>query len=145
MTTAVLDTNVLASGFASQTADSIPAKVLDAWRARLFTLAVSEHILSELARTFSQPWFRRRLSPDQVAADLALLRRQTTVTPITTQVHGVATHPEDDLVLATALSAEAEYLVTGDSKLQKLGSYQCVTILSPRAFLELIINEQQNS
>jgi hypothetical protein len=44
----------------------------------------------------------------------------------------VATHPEDDLILATALSGAADYLITGDSKLQKLGTFQSVTILSPR-------------
>ncbi|MBI2861446.1 MAG: putative toxin-antitoxin system toxin component, PIN family [Chloroflexi bacterium] len=145
MTTAVLDTNVLASGFASHTAASVPAQVLDAWRGRLFTLAVSEHILTELARTFADPWFRRRLDATQVAADLALLRRQAMVAPITVEVHGVATHPEDDLVLATALSAQAEYLVTGDTKLQRLGSHRGVSILSPRAFLELITRGQRHS
>jgi predicted nucleic acid-binding protein len=48
----------------------------------------------------------------------------------------VATHPEDDLVLATAISAKAEYLVSGDTKLQRLGTYEGVKIVSPREFLE---------
>jgi predicted nucleic acid-binding protein len=30
----------------------------------------------------------------------------------------------------------AAYLVTGDAPLQRLGAYQAVTIVSPRAFLE---------
>ena len=32
----------------------------------------------------------------------------------------------------------ATYLVTGDDKLQKLASYQGVTILSPRDFLDVL-------
>ena len=49
---------------------------------------------------------------------------------------GVATHPEDDLVLATAVSAQADYLVTRDRQLLKLGSYQGVAIVSPTEFLD---------
>jgi predicted nucleic acid-binding protein len=42
------------------------------------------------------------------------------------------------LILATAVSANADYLVTGDRKLRDLGRYANVTILSPRAFVELL-------
>jgi putative PIN family toxin of toxin-antitoxin system len=142
VTIVVLDTNVLASGFASRPS-SIPALLIDAWHARQFTLVVSRHILTELARTFESTYFRRRLSLTEVAADLALLRRQAIISPITAQVRGVATHPEDDLILATAVSAQADYLVTGDTKLQGLATYQGVTILSPRAFLELLSQDAQ--
>jgi predicted nucleic acid-binding protein len=56
-------------------------------------------------------------------------------------VHEVTTHQEDDLILATAVSAKADYLVTGDSKLQQVGTYQGVAILSPRRFLEILMQE----
>ena len=141
MTIVVLDTNVLASGFASGP-PSIPATLIDAWRACKYTLVVSEHILAELSKTFARTYFRRRLSLNQVAADLALLRRQAIIMPVTVQVQGVATHPADDLVLATAISAKADYLVTGDANLQQLGSYESVTILSPREFLGLLTTHQ---
>jgi predicted nucleic acid-binding protein len=57
-------------------------------------------------------------------------------TSIRHEVHGVATHSEDDLILATAVSAEADYLVMGDRKLQDLVTYEGVTIASPRQFLD---------
>jgi predicted nucleic acid-binding protein len=53
-------------------------------------------------------------------------------------VHNIATHPEDDVILATAVSAKADYLVTGDTKLQHIGMYRGVVILSPRRFLETL-------
>jgi predicted nucleic acid-binding protein len=53
-------------------------------------------------------------------------------------VEGAATHPEDDLTLATAVSAAADILVTGDRQLRKLGSFQGVTILSPAEFIRLL-------
>jgi len=69
---------------------------------------------------------------------LTLLRTEATVTNITVQVVGIASHPEDDLILASALSSQADYLVTGDMKLQRLGAYQGVAVLSPRAFLGVL-------
>lgn len=135
----VLDTNVLASGFAGFLIPaSVPGRLLHAWRAGEIEVVVSEHILTELARSFEQRYFQRRLTPNQVARSLALLQRQATTSRITAEVQGVATHPEDDLILATAVSAQAAYLVTGDSQLQKLGSYRGVTIVSPRDFLDLL-------
>ena len=136
MTSAVFDTNVLASGFVSQA--SIPGRLLLLWTYGAFELFVSEHILSELEHTFAEPYFRKRLTAKQRVANTALLRREASLTPITAKVSSVATHPEDDLILATAASAHVEYLVTGDKKLQNLGSYQEVTIVSPRAFLDVL-------
>jgi putative PIN family toxin of toxin-antitoxin system len=137
--TAVLDTNVLASGVAgSLLPESIPGGLVCAWRAGAFSLVVSEHILSELTRTLATPYFRTRLSLGQVARAQRLLRRRATIVSLTAQVTGVATHPEDDLVLATAVSGKAQYLVTGDRKLQELGSYEGVRIVSPRAFLDIL-------
>jgi uncharacterized protein len=133
---AVLDTNVLASGFVGHGWNSAVVQVLDAWRARMYQLVLSDHILDELEQAFSDPYFRRRLAHEDIIADLRLLREQAILTPITVTITGVATHPEDDLVLATAVSAKADYLVTGDGQLQKLRMFGGVSIVSPRAFLD---------
>ena len=140
MITAVLDANVLASGSVNATGPS--GQALDAWRARRVGLVVSEHILAELARTHQKPYFRARLSPEQIQTFQSLLRIEATITPITAQVHGVATHPEDDVDLATAVSATADYLVTGDKKLQDLGTHEGITIVSPRAFLTVLRSQE---
>ncbi|HEV2107585.1 MAG TPA: hypothetical protein VGR16_04930, partial [Thermomicrobiales bacterium] len=58
-------------------------------------------------------------------------------------VRGVAAHPEDDLVLAVAVSAAAAYLVTGDKQLQRIGVYHGVTIVSPRDFLTRLQQEEE--
>jgi putative PIN family toxin of toxin-antitoxin system len=135
---AVLDTNVLASGFLRRNPASTVVQIVDAWRAFRYRLVVSEHILGELARTFQDPYFRRFLRDAEIVAALALLRRQATIATATTVVVGIASHPEDDLVLATAVSAMADYLVTGDRQLRGLGVYRGVAILSPRAFLDVL-------
>lgn len=137
MIVAVLDANVLASGFVGH-GETAPVQVIDAWRAGSYTLAISEHLLSELAHTFEDPYFSRRLTPEQIAGNLRLLEKWAVMAAITVQIKGVATHQEDDLTLATAVSVRADYLVTGDKKLQRVGEYEGVRILSPREFLEIL-------
>jgi uncharacterized protein len=132
----VLDTNVLASGLASFRNPASPvAHILRLWRAGGFTLVTSAHILTELSHTLQNPYFRQRLTPQQINSAIRLFRSEATITPIIAKVQGIATHPEDDVILATAISANADYLVTGDTKLQHMGTYHQVTMLSPRRFV----------
>ena len=139
MIVAVLDTNVLASGVAGiAREESTPGELLRRWRAMAFTLIVSEPILTELARTLTNPYFRNRLSTADIEAALARLQTDARIQPVTVHVAGVATHPEDDLILATALSSGARYLVTGDKPLLERGAYRTTRILSPRSFLEVL-------
>jgi putative PIN family toxin of toxin-antitoxin system len=135
---AVLDTNVLASGFVGFATDRPPGRLLHLWQDQRFELVISADILTELIRTFATPYFRRQLTPDQITTARFLLQEEAVSTLLTVDVVGVATHPEDDRVIAAAISAQVEYLVTGDAKLLRLGSYQGVRILSPRAFLDLL-------
>jgi len=139
VTTAVLDTNVLASGFRGVLlSTSTPGELIRDWLAGSFELIISEHILSELERTFRTRYFSQALTPEQIADALAVIRRRARLVAITVEVQGVATHPEDDPVLATAVSAAADYLVTGDRQLLRLGDYQGVAIVSPRAMAQVL-------
>jgi predicted nucleic acid-binding protein len=99
---------------------------------------VSSDILTELLNTFADSYFRRQLTPQQIHAAQLLLQEEAIWQPFTARISGAATHPEDDQILAAAVSAKAEYLVTGDKKLQQLGTYQGVRVISPRAFLDLL-------
>jgi putative PIN family toxin of toxin-antitoxin system len=133
---AVLDTNVLASGFIGEDKpDNTPGELVRRWRAKAFMLVVSEHILAELADTFTDPYFTSRLSASAIQEALDSLRLDTAIQPITVDViTGIASHAEDDVVLATALSARADCLVTGDKPLLERVTYRGTLVLSPRQF-----------
>lgn len=136
MSTAVLDTNVLLAGFAGVLIPtSTTGQILAAWLAGHFQLVISDPLFDEVTRNIVKPYFRRRLTAQQIAADLTLLANEARFTAITVSVSGIATHPEDDDILATAVSGRVDYLVTGDRDLQPVGSYRGVTILTPLAFL----------
>jgi putative PIN family toxin of toxin-antitoxin system len=140
MIRAVLDVNVLVSGFPAPT--GIPAAIIDQWLDGTFELVVSEHILNGVRRAWERPYFQARYAVDRADRQLRLLpRRATQVLPAAT-VHGVAEHDEDDLVLATAVAGNADYLVTGDRALLRLGSFERIAIVSPRDFLEVLLKDE---
>ncbi|MCC6943756.1 MAG: putative toxin-antitoxin system toxin component, PIN family [Thermomicrobiales bacterium] len=138
MIRAVVDTNILASAFARDTGS--PRVVLDRWANQEFVLVTSEHIIRELERTLAKRYFRQYITlKNAERASVWIQQRAFVVRPIE-RVIGVATHPEDDLVLATAISGKADYLVTGDRQLLKLREFQGVRIVSAAEFL-LVLSE----
>src|SRR3989344_7875910 len=112
MISAVLDTNILASGTIS--AITPPGQIIDAWRDGKFLLITSEHILAELEHTLQKSYFQSHITETEVRNFIELLQYESVVTPLTIKVKNVATHPEDDLTISTAVSGQANYLVTGD-------------------------------
>ena len=143
MIRAVLDTNVLASAIAGfHLQDNVPAALLHAAIRRRFQLVVSGVIVEELRRTLEKPYFQRKL-PAQDRQELErIITRRAELIPITTRVSGVATHPEDDPILATALSGRVDYLVTGDRPLrERVPAIQGVPLVSPAEFLDVLSRE----
>ncbi len=138
MISAVLDTNVLASG--TLVAFTPPGQILNAWRANEFELVLSEHIIGELTRTLQKPYFQNHVTSQKIVSFIDLLQNEATIISITVNIEGVATHPEDDLVLATAVSAKVDYLVTGDKPLiEKIGdSYHKINLVTPANFLQIL-------
>jgi putative PIN family toxin of toxin-antitoxin system len=138
MIRATLDTNVLAPGIITSP-QTVNGQVIQAWRKNKYSLVLSEAILTELSRTLSEPYFSARLTAAQIEATVSLFRSEATIVPLRVTVAGVATHPEDDLILATALSGRVDYLVTHDEKLnKKVQEYKGVVIVSPPVFLQCL-------
>src|SRR5512146_2803115 len=106
----VLDANILASGAVAPSGGPL-ASVVDGWQAGLFGVVLSVPILDELERALGDTYFTKRLSAEDIASYLVLVRATTRIVSLRVEVHDVATHPEDDLVLSTAVLAGADCLV----------------------------------
>ncbi len=134
-----LDTNVLGPGLIGETGAA--ARLTRLWSDGAFVLVVSDHILAELERSYTDPYFAARVPSERAAALVNVVRNDATVVELSAEVQGVATHPEDDLVLATAISGEASVLCTRDKQLLKLRTFEGIEILSPGEFLDRIAGE----
>ncbi len=124
----VLDTNVLLSGL--MLPESVPGRIVRAWRAAQFELVLSEPMLDEIGRVLAYPKIERRLKWDQVTISrfLLLLQFKADVVDISSATVAVPRDPQDVPVLATLVAGGADYLVTGDKDLLTLGhNYPIVT------------------
>jgi len=130
----ILDTNVLLSGLLIS--HGAPAKLLDAWERKLFTLVACDALIAELRDVAGRPFFKARLrasASELLAAglrDFSLFCQDLPSGPI-------APDPKDSYLLALAEASEAEYLVTGDKELQSLKHHKSTRITTPAAMIEL--------
>ena len=97
----------------------------------------SDQVLDEVERALARPYFAKRITAADRGAYVDLLRRETLVVTPRTTIRGIATHPEDDAVLAAALDGDARYLITGDRALRDLATFRGIEIVNPRDFLEI--------
>ena len=139
MLSAVLDTNILASG--ALTSSTIPGQILSMWREGQFKLILSSYIINELIQVLNKPYFKRLINVHDIKEFVELLENEAILIQVTVKIEGIATHPEDDFILATALSAKADYLVTGDHALQDLKQFKGIRIVNPRLFSEILQTE----
>ena len=116
----MLDTNVLVSGL--MLPESVPGKIVAAWRSAQFELVLSEPLLDEIGRVLSYPRIHARLGwgKDEIANFLLLLRFKADVVDIAREKGRRTRDPGDDPVLATLLASGADCLVSGDGDLLAL-------------------------
>jgi len=125
---AVIDTNVIVSGLLWQ---GPPRRILERAKLGEIELFTSSALLAELQDVLARPKFARRLELARVEsrqlvlgyAALARTVRPAKITPT------VADDPDDDEVLACAVAAQAEVIVSGDSHLLKLVEFRGIRIL----------------
>ena len=126
--TVVLDTNVLV---AALVAEGLCREVVHR-TVRMRVLATSTDLLEELDTTLARKF---RITP-ATTAFLTALRQQIRLVEPRQLSKPVCRDRDDDVVLATAVAARADVIVTGDQDLLVLGSFEGVAIVSPRQFLE---------
>lgn len=129
MLRAVADTNTVVSGLLYRGSERA---LLDAARAGALSLYTSAALLAELADVLPRAKFAQRLAaanitPARIARRYARLAIRILPAHIAPAVPGDS---DDDAVLACALAAQAELIVSGDKRLRNLKSYQRIPIVS---------------
>lgn len=129
-----VDTNTLISGIAWR---GTPGAVVDLVMDGEVRLITSEELFDELKSVFSRTRFRARLAARGLAPDRVVARFQSNAeltTPDT--ISPTSRDPDDDAVLAVALAAKVDVIVTGDLDLRVLKDFHGIPILNAAEFLD---------
>jgi putative PIN family toxin of toxin-antitoxin system len=129
MTRTVPDTNIVVSGLLWR---GNPRRILDAARDGIIELCTSPVLLEELEDVLRREKFARRLAAANVTTQdlvfgfsaLATVIEAEPIEPV------ILVDPDDDAVLACALAADAEVIVSGDSDLLDLKEHKGIFILT---------------
>ncbi len=106
-----------------------------------YDLYLSDFILTETAETLFKPKLRRykAYADEDVRGYIRWLLTQAQMVPDGPAPRVVLADPKDDPIIATAVAAKADYLVTGDrAHLLPLVEHEGIRIIAPRAFLDLL-------
>lgn len=131
----VADTNTVISGLLWR---GVPREILELAHSGKITLYTSPDLLAELADVLERDKFTARLKAAQTTARELVLgygELATLVHPTSTP-SVIKDDPDDDMILACAIAANAEVIISGDSHIKSLKSYQGISILTANELLE---------
>ncbi|MFW5983596.1 MAG: putative toxin-antitoxin system toxin component, PIN family [Halobacteria archaeon] len=130
----VLDTNVYVSATLSK---GNPYYVLDSAERGETDLYISPFILHEIEDVLDRDKIPFEEEDTERFVD-KVLTIATVVTP-DDKPDVVEDDPSDNRILACALEADADYIVSGDRHLFELGGYEGIEIMEPTEFKSLFI------
>lgn len=126
----VADTNVLISALMFA---GLPGAFLQLGLERQFTLVTSKALLDELAEKLVAKFGMSE--PDARAVQSRLESAGDLIEPKFT-LHVVKDDPDDNRVLECAVAGKADFVVSGDRHLLRVGEYDGIPIMTVRQFLE---------
>jgi len=131
----VADTNIIISAFFLR---GSPRRIIDAARDDIIELYTSNALLTEIESVLSRKKFKEHIrslnsNVDDLIAGFSLL--STIVEPYHIEPV-IKRDPVDDQVLACALAAECEIIVSGDDHLLSVKEYRGIRILTAKEFLD---------
>ncbi len=129
----VADTNIFISALMF---GGLPGSFLDLALAGSFLLVISPALLNELDEKLR---LKFELSIEDADLVQARLRGAALVVSPSIVLDAIRDDPDDNRVLECAITGEADYVVSGDRHLLKVGLYEGIRILTVRQFMESIV------
>ncbi len=133
----VLDTNIVVSGLLW---GGVPRQVLDlaqSGRVKLFTSSI---MLEELLDVLERDKFASLLSSQAITASFLMQHYGALANAIIPHsIPRTVRDIDDDIVIATAVAANADLIVTGDDDLLSIGAYQGIDIVTASIAISRLI------
>ena len=128
----VLDTNVLISAILF---GGKPRSVCELILEGQYKLGISQSILGEFISVLTRPKFDY---PAQwIDVTVSELKAIADIVVPSGSVFAISEDPDDNRIIECAVEYGADYIISGDKHLLKLGEYQGVRILDAASFIEL--------
>ena len=133
----VVDTNVLVSAFLWQ---GKPGRLIELAAENEIHLFTSRSLLDELAATLGKKKLAKPVAATGLTVEQMLRNYRRLASLVTTRqlAQRVSRDPDDDSLLACALAARADLIVSGDDDLIVLKRYQDIPIATPTQALQVI-------
>jgi putative PIN family toxin of toxin-antitoxin system len=137
----VVDTNIWVSALIKPY--GVYAKMLE-MITQTCTLLTAEDILAEAREVVLRPRIAAKYHLTEEAVDNALTAARTVAAIVTDlpTISVIEDDPDDNIVLACAIKAQADYVLSYDPHLTVLGEHQGITILTPKEFLPILKQQQ---
>lgn len=133
----VYDTNIIISGLLfSGKQRTLLRHVID----HSVQLIISHSIIEEISDVIGRNKFKvqREL---QVISIAELIELSKIVYP-SKKVNIVENDPDDNMIIECAMEGDADYIVTGDSDLLKIGEYAGIKIVDSNKFFSILENKE---
>jgi len=118
-------------------------RILDAVREHRIETVSSVHLWDELRQALSYPKTRKPLERDGLWGDVERFLRDhpdvAFVESVEPAEDWVPADPDDNWVIQCALTANADYIISGDQHLLSLDHVGPVQIVSPREFVSRVL------
>ena len=133
----VLDSNVWISGLIWE---GKPGQILRAAQYNKLRILISEEIIAEISRVLKYPKLKNDYEPAGLSREdiIALIVKLAIVIQVTEKVDVVYEHPADNKFIECALAGKANYVITGDKHILKIGAYKKIKILTVSDFLQIL-------
>ncbi|HET6947289.1 MAG TPA: PIN domain-containing protein [bacterium] len=119
-----------------------PAALLIAsWEQGDSSLITCEQIMADYASVLRRPHIIgkfRHITPQRVATSVTALRSHAILVTLTDIPRVVPEDPDDDVVVACAVLGSADYIVSRDRHLLRLGAHQGIPVVSTEAFARIL-------
>ena len=134
----VLDANTIASATISPKGNA--ARILDAWREGKIEIIISAPIITELRRVLFYDRVRKYsyMAAQEVYELINNLERGGIQTPALLEIDVIQTDHTDNKWIVAAVEGSADYIVSGDEHLKRLGNYQGIPIITPAQFVKIL-------
>lgn len=124
----VFDTNVFISAFATE---GVCSTLLKRAKLKEFELFVCPVIIEEIENVLEQKF---KVEREIIQEVVELIKEASVSVNAIEKIEGVCRDKDDDLILSCGISANADFIISGDKDLLEIKEYRGIRIISPRNF-----------